>query len=119
MGSLVPTLGFSLVGIISASAIALTLAPASATKRFFETRILRFFGKYSYGIYVYHYSIGGWIGAPVRSFVDATTHVKALGVLFSAVIAGAASVAVAWLSYRFYEVFFLRLKRFHNGQARS
>ena len=118
VGRLVPTAGFTLVGIAGASTIAHVLTPKSAAKQFFEARILRFFGKYSYGIYVFHYSIGGLIGAPVRSFVDDATHVKALGVLLSAVIAGAASVAVAWLSYRFYESPFLRLKRFFRyGQA--
>jgi peptidoglycan/LPS O-acetylase OafA/YrhL len=114
-GWMVSTGGFSLMGIASASMIAWVLKPGSSTKGIFETRFLRFMGKYSYGIYVFHYSIGS-VMAPLRSFFDAHLHVKALGVLFGALIAGAASVGAAWVSYRFYEAPFLRLKRYFSYQ---
>ena len=116
---LTATAGFSLIGIASASTVALALRPASTTTHLFESRILRFFGKYSYGIYVFHFSIAGLMG-PLRSYFDAVLHVKALSVLFGAVIAGGLSVAVACLSYHAYEAPFLRLKRFFRyGQRTS
>ena len=113
-GFLIPTLGFTFVGIASTSAIALAIQPASRTSRIFESHFLRFFGTYSYGIYVFHYSLSGLIGTPLRTYVDATVHIKVLGVLASALAAGSASVVLAWLSYRYFEVPFLRLKRFFS-----
>ena len=114
-GWMVATFGFSLMGVASASTIAWVLRPGSSTKRIFERPFLRFMGKYSYGIYVFHYSIGSAL-TPLRGILDAHLHVKALGVLLTALIAGAASVGVAWLSYRFYEAPFLRLKRYFSYQ---
>lgn len=110
---LIATVGFSFVGIGSAGTVALALRPGSAATRLFQSRILRFMGEYSYGIYVFHYSVG-FVMAPVRSFIDTQLHVKALGVLCGAVVAALLSIALAWLSYRFYERPFLRLKRFFS-----
>jgi peptidoglycan/LPS O-acetylase OafA/YrhL len=107
----IPTLGFSLIGIACASAIAMALIPGSKTQSIFSNSILRFFGRYSYGLYVYHYSISGLLMGPLRSFLDRHLHSKGLGVLLEGLIAGAISVLAAMLSYHLYEVKFLRLKR--------
>jgi len=112
-GWLIATLGFSVVGIASASTIALALTSGSRTARFFQMSFLRFMGKYSYGIYVFHYSVAS-VMAPLRSFFNAHLHTKALAVLFAALIAAVLSIGIAWLSYKFFETPFLRLKRFFS-----
>jgi peptidoglycan/LPS O-acetylase OafA/YrhL len=111
---LIQTLGFTLLGISSAALIAMTLRSGSTTQRLFQNRFLRFLGKYSYGIYVFHYSINGFLEAPIRSFLNAHLHSKALSVLFQALIVGILSVLVAMLSYHLFEVHFLRLKRYFS-----
>jgi peptidoglycan/LPS O-acetylase OafA/YrhL len=111
-GFIVPTFGFSLIGIVCAATVACALTPASLAQRLFQIPTLRFFGKYSYGIYVFHLPLFGFLAAPLRAFFDAHLRSRALGVLFEASTIAAISVLVAWISYHCYEVHFLRLKRF-------
>ena len=80
----------------------------------FENSTLRFFGKYSYGIYVFHYSINGFLMQPLRLFFNNHTHSKAISVLAGALIIGGLSVLAALLSYYLFEVHFLRLKKYFS-----
>ncbi len=88
--------------------------------RFFNHPAMRFFGKYSYGIYVYH-------GVIAYFLVDKRVEddlAKALGSHLLAVLLQAAggvgvSVLVSVLSYEWFEKRFLRLKRsFGDGVPR-
>ncbi len=108
----IPTLGFSLIGISCAALIAMSLRPGSRTKQLFNHPTLRFFGKYSYGLYVFHYPLGFLLTRPVRLYIDAHFHRKVLGVIAGAIVVFAASTLVALLSYHFYETPFLRLKKY-------
>jgi peptidoglycan/LPS O-acetylase OafA/YrhL len=117
----IPTLGFSIIAITAAALIAMVLRPASITQRLFENPTLRFFGKYSYGLYVFHYSLQGMLSAPIRQYIDTHLHSKALGVIGGACVVLAASILVALLSYHFYEAPLLKLKRYfsYNREATS
>lgn len=115
----IPTLGFSLVGIASASLIAMTLRGGSYTEHFFKNKVLRFFGKYSYGLYVYHYSLSESLTTPIRTFVDANFHSKALGVLVGAIVVTLLSILVALLSYHLFESRFLKLKKYFSYNKRA
>jgi peptidoglycan/LPS O-acetylase OafA/YrhL len=115
----VPTFGFSVIGITGAALIAMALRPASTTQRVFENPTLRFFGKYSYGLYVFHYSVQAMLSLPVRYFVDEHFHSKALGVIVAAAVVLAGSIVVALLSYHFYEAPFLRLKRYFSYNRKA
>jgi peptidoglycan/LPS O-acetylase OafA/YrhL len=110
----VPTFGFSIVGITCAALIAMTLRPASTTQRLFENPTLRFFGKYSYGLYVFHYSVEAMFMTSVRQFVDAQFHSKVLGVISGAGVVLAVTILVALLSFHFYEAPLLKLKRYFS-----
>jgi peptidoglycan/LPS O-acetylase OafA/YrhL len=116
----VPTLGFSLLGIASAAMIAMSLQIGSKTQMLFQNRILRFFGKYSYGIYVLHYPIH-FLQVPLRTYLTAQFHSKALSTVLEAMIVAILSVLAALLSYYLYEIQFLRLKRYftYNRSARK
>ena len=115
---LMPTIGFTLLGLTSASLIADTLRENSRTQRVFSLSFLRFFGKYSYGIYVFHYSLDRFLTTRLRAAIFADSHSKALAVLSAAFIIAGASVIAAMLSYYLYESPFLHLKRYF-GYARS
>lgn len=108
----VPTFGFSIVGIASAALIAMALRPQSSTQMLFKNRTLRFFGKYSYGLYVYHYSINEAISGPLRHLIDTRFHSKVLGILVAALVVLTLSILVALFSFHFFESPFLRLKRY-------
>jgi peptidoglycan/LPS O-acetylase OafA/YrhL len=110
----VPTIGFSIFGIASAALIAMTLRPQSFTQTLFKNRVLRFFGKYSYGLYVYHYSIDQALAVPLRHIIDNHFHSKALGVLLTAMVVFVLSILIALLSFHFFESRFLRLKRYFS-----
>jgi peptidoglycan/LPS O-acetylase OafA/YrhL len=109
---IVSTVGFSLFGILSASLIAMILRAGSLSAQFFSNSALRFFGRYSYGLYVYHYSIAGLISLPLRTwFVNHNVH-KALALTASALIIGVISTVIAVLSYQLFEIRFLKLKKY-------
>ncbi|HTH53754.1 MAG TPA: acyltransferase [Edaphobacter sp.] len=107
----IPTFGFTLFGITATSLIALCLLPGRA-QTLFSNGFLRFFGRYSYGIYVFHFSISGFMQQSLRTYLYAQTHSKLISVCGEALAAGVLSVLVALLSYHLFEVQFLHLKRF-------
>jgi peptidoglycan/LPS O-acetylase OafA/YrhL len=110
----IPTFGFTLAAISFAALIAMALRRGSKTQQLFSNSTLRFFGKYSYGIYVFHYSFETMLNIPTRLYVSNHLHSKALGVLAGACVVMAATIPVALLSYHFYESRFLALKRYFS-----
>jgi peptidoglycan/LPS O-acetylase OafA/YrhL len=106
------TLGESLLGIGSAALIAMALVPTGTPARLFDVAPLRFFGKYSYGLYVYHYTLDTIFTGPLRATLFTHTHSHLVSVLGTALIVTALSILVALLSYHLYELQFLKLKRF-------
>jgi peptidoglycan/LPS O-acetylase OafA/YrhL len=119
--SFVPTIGFTIVGISCAALLAMALRTGSKTQRLFSNNTMRFFGKYSYGLYVFHYSIDRMLTPHVRLYMNEHFHSKALAVLTAAAVVMAVTLPLALLSYRFYESRFLKLKRFfsYNQKAAS
>lgn len=115
----IPTLGFSLIGIASASLIAMTLRGGSCAEYFFKNKVLRFFGKYSYGLYVYHYSLSESLTIPIRAFINEHFHNKALAVLGGAIVVALLSILVALLSYHLFESRFLKLKKYFSYNKRA
>jgi peptidoglycan/LPS O-acetylase OafA/YrhL len=115
----VPTLGFSIIAITFAALIAMTLQERSRTQRAFSNSVLRFFGRYSYGIYVFHYSVAEIVGLPVRRWANLHFHSKAFAVLSGAAAVVCVSIALALISYHLYEKRFLRLKRYFTYGSRS
>jgi peptidoglycan/LPS O-acetylase OafA/YrhL len=91
--------------------LALLSPPETVTGRFFHLRVLRFLGKYSYGIYVFHPLL-------IDMFVSLRGHDASgaletpLAVALRALAIATLSILAAWLSYHLYEKHFLNLKRF-------
>lgn len=84
----------------------------SATANFFSSRIMVFLGTYSYGLYVYHHFISYYLTANRTDLTLAAwlgSHMAAVTV--QATLGIAASLAIAYLSYEYFEKPFLRLKR--------
>lgn len=106
------TFGYTLIALACASLIALTFPAASPIRAIFENRVLRFLGKYSYGIYVFHLIFDSLLTNQVRTHIYAATHSKALSVAAGALIVLMVTLSVALLSYYFYELPFLKLKKY-------
>ncbi|NYF79120.1 acyltransferase family protein [Granulicella arctica] len=94
--------------------IAWSLKPGSVCGWLFERRWLRFFGKYSYGIYVIHMVPLGLLVGLQRGSIVRWTHSKLLAVVVSGGVSLALAIGAAYLSFHFYEKRFLRLKAFFD-----
>lgn len=102
--------GISGLALLSGALIVFSLRfPESAVGRFFQQRWIRTFGKYSYGMYVWHfpiyYSVQYLLGT--RSVVYPLPTSRAILCLALLI---AITYAAAWVSFNFYEQWFLRLK---------
>lgn len=110
----VRTVGFTILAVFFASIVALALArsgsPMAAALR---TRPLGILGKYSYGIYIYHFLFRDYI---VR-WVPVTTLASWLGSSLLAMIVHLAgsiliATAMAWVSWNLVERHFLKAKKY-------
>jgi peptidoglycan/LPS O-acetylase OafA/YrhL len=112
--------GFSLLAVFFGAVLVLTLgsSPSSRFPRFFNNRVLQFFGRYSYGLYVWHFLLAPTFGHyfSVNILID-----RVFGHYWPARICYVffcftASIAVAWVSWHLFEKHFLRLKRFFEHE---
>ncbi len=104
VGLAAPALFFSGLIVLAVDAV-----EGSRLRRVLENDGLRAFGKYSYGIYIFHSLIleGG------QQALSSKIHLPVLILKFLALVwVSAVSFAAAWLSYHLYEKHFLRLKCF-------
>ena len=83
-----------------------------------ENRVCDFVGKISYGIYVIHQLFIFLLSCLYRNLEIQLPHGVDIAVIY--IVVTAVTILVAWLSYRFYETPFLRLKnRFAVVQSQS
>lgn len=109
-------LRFSVVAVASAGLLAWSLRPGVVAS-VFSVRVLRFFGKYSYGLYVLHMTFLPLLSRVGRAALFALYPSKAFAVAGTAALVLLLSCAAAWLSFQLYEKPFLRLKRFFDYSA--
>jgi peptidoglycan/LPS O-acetylase OafA/YrhL len=103
-------IGFPALAITFGCFVLLALRPASFVNRFGNVRMLRFIGRYSYGMYVYH--ILFWLGlAWVQRWLQGKLHSTVLGgVSFTLLMLGG-TLVMSIVSYELYEKQWLRLKK--------
>jgi peptidoglycan/LPS O-acetylase OafA/YrhL len=105
------TIGMTIIALGMTGLIAATLKAGSMAETFFRARVLRFFGRYSYGLYVYHYSVDRSLTTRLRTTLEAHGFTHTLSILGAAAVVLAISICLALASYHLYEKHFLRLKR--------
>lgn len=119
-GFLGSTFSYLIIAIGGVALLVSSVETSSLAHRFFQWRLLRILGKYSYGIYVLHifvgYAFGMFaarvLGMNLRSFLTTSLHSRPMAVIVEFLLTSAVVVFAAFLSYHLYEVHFLRLKRF-------
>ena len=110
--------GYPLLAALFAALILLALPEGSLTSRLGSLPVLRFFGRYSYGMYVFHILFAP-LTAPLLGRLQRTLHSPVLGgFLYVAVILAGTSV-IAVLSFHLYERPWLRLKSRFPDRAAS
>ncbi len=79
--------------------------------RAFASRVLSFFGYISYGLYLVHQLIFNTMDHLLQGTpLEITKHPRAGSLLANTVLCVTVSTAIAWLSRRYFEAFFLRQK---------
>ena len=109
---------YSVLAVTASALLAWALRP-SLTSRVCSTPLLRLFGRYSYGLYVLHLVLLSSFNVHLRPALLRLTSSKLLAVLGTAGVAFIFSCAAAWLSFRYYEAPFLRLKRYFSYGRRT
>ncbi len=107
----------AILAVTYAALLTEALRAAGIVKTLFSTRILRFFGRYSYGLYVVHLTLVELLSQPLRLFFRGAFHSKGSAVLMAASLVLAASTAAAWLSFRFLEQPCLKLKVYFEDHS--
>ena len=97
----VETLGFTLTALACAALIAIVTRQPSRISSILENKALRFFGKYSYGLYVWH----AFIYAGLRMRFTAR-----VGAVTADLMCVGLTLAVSLASYHGFEKWFLRMK---------
>ena len=112
-GRWVMELGLPLLTIFFAALLVLAIKEGPV-QTIFRARWLRWIGGISYGIYVFHVLLAGLFHGITQLLVGGRGAMAQNAVNF--VVAATISVVVAWVSFRFYEKRFLRLKRFFSAE---
>jgi peptidoglycan/LPS O-acetylase OafA/YrhL len=103
--------GYSIVAIGSTALIAMALRPGSYTSRMMQLRFLRFLGRYSYGIYIFHIIVFTLMSVTITPFLMSHIHSKILYHLVLMITVLLITIPLAMLSFEFYEKPFLKLKK--------
>jgi peptidoglycan/LPS O-acetylase OafA/YrhL len=98
---------FPCLGILFACLLLVALQNGSWAYRIGRTPWLRFFGRYSYGIYIFHLLVDTTF---LMRWLQNRTHSQALGGILYVISILILTTAVAVLSYELYERHFLKLK---------
>ncbi len=116
LGAVVESGKLSVICFFSGSLLVLAVnsTPRSPIGWFFTTPFMRFFGKYSYGIYIFHELLAplfnGKLGVvALRPLVGGSWHVA---MFLHVLLAGLISVGVSLLSWHVLEKHMLKLKRY-------
>ncbi|GGH09262.1 hypothetical protein GCM10011586_27160 [Silvibacterium dinghuense] len=107
---LISTVGYTTLGLFFACLVYWAQQGHVLVTRIFGTRWLRFFGRYSYGLYVYQ----GLLLEPLTHRVHTIqrfVHSDAVGGMLFLLIAMSVILAISIASYHFFEEPLLRLKR--------
>jgi peptidoglycan/LPS O-acetylase OafA/YrhL len=112
----VQTVGYSLLNIFFASflIIAISFKTSIYLHKLICSSVLRFFGKYSYGLYVWHPAVIScliYLGMKNVTVFNLQNHPLLLEVIFM-FLATVGSILVSLLSWHLYEKHFLKLKKF-------
>lgn len=105
--------GFTLMAIAFACLLHLSLIPKNLFARLCDIRPLRWMGKISYGLYMIHMPVWIILGSKLFSSRWAAGwkgHEK-LVYWIVALICILLSIFLSWISFRYFESFFLRLKK--------
>jgi peptidoglycan/LPS O-acetylase OafA/YrhL len=101
----------------STAFIAMSLRSLSLTSNAMNLGLLRFLGKYSYGIYIFQHIVGACANFTIAPILQAHTSSRFLIRIIMIVIVLSTTIGLSWLSYHFYEQRFLKLKKYFSDST--
>jgi peptidoglycan/LPS O-acetylase OafA/YrhL len=104
------TIGYTAVAVFFACLVFCAQQGRGWIARIGSVSILRFFGRYSYGLYMYHGLLFEFLVQAVHP-AQRLFHSELLGGIILIIFSLGASLGIAMLSYRYFEAPILRLKR--------
>lgn len=113
--------GYTILAILFACIILFSLSDHrfNFLKKVFNTSIMVFLGKYSYGLYVYHIPVFMLLYPKLKSSLKFLTSLEIISDLIASTLIFILVVIISLLSYHLVEVKFLKLKKyFHPTQPK-
>ena len=117
---LIGTAGFTFIAIAYGALLILAICSGSVLERIFSLPLLRLFGKYSYGIYLFHFPLSEFLSPRREAFIS-TTHSFVIGSITFVVFCLLVNLLVAALSFHLIESPIIGLKKFfeYDGDTRA
>jgi len=107
--SIIASVGLTVVAVMYGGLLLWSLKEGSFFSRFFSTSILRAFGRYSYGLYLYHFPLTVLLGPLKGNFIQAA-HSYVLGATAHVFFNLAVNFLIAAISFHLFEQPIMRLK---------
>ncbi|MFL6447017.1 MAG: acyltransferase family protein [Bryobacteraceae bacterium] len=105
-------LGYSCLAILFGAVVHHLAARQGPLTQVLSSSLVRWFGRYSYGIYIFHWPIAQAYGAALEPKLAKAFGSQFYPAEFAFVVVASVSAAVAFLSWHVFEVRFLRLKEY-------
>lgn len=107
---LIGTAGFTFIALTYGALLILAIRPGGLLERVFSLPVLRLFGKYSYGIYLFHFPLSEFL-SPKRELFISITHSFSIGSITFIFVCLIINLGVAAVSFHFIESPIIRLKK--------
>ena len=109
--AVVVSVGYAAYALAGVGVLGCALRKGSAFARLCSAKWLRAVGRYSYGLYVFHFLFAEVVEGPVRRGLEEHGLRGAVAVVLDGLVVAGISAAAAYASFQLWEKRFLRMKR--------
>jgi peptidoglycan/LPS O-acetylase OafA/YrhL len=109
-GPWIDTFGFTMIAFASAGLLVLAVLRHGMVYQLFSTQTLRTVGKYSYGLYLYHFPLAVLLD-PMKPPLGHLLHSEIAGKVIFVTVSLVINLGLAWASFVLFESPIMKLKR--------